>query len=636
MIDRSNAVGAVLVVVLVTIAVVAVYSAYDSDRVRFTIVQYGEGDTDPAPGEYSTKRGEVLTVSMTAADGWALTEVTVNDRSVWFQDGSVTVVLDGDSLIEVYFVSGLVVPPDPVEHVFTGSEVVAYLDNEYYTVTGGSAVDAGTYHAVLSLRSPEYCYWPDGSTGDRVVDWTILPRTVSVEDFGTIPVQTYSGGAMEPAMVPLSPLTADDIVSVRYSDNLLPGTAYAHVVTGGNFTGSVTLAFEIARAPVVVSIGDLTKVYGEADPGFDVHITGLVPGEDHVSYALIRAPGEDVGVYALTLQGPVIQGNYDVAFESGTLTILPRTVTVSTGSAEKVYDGTPLVDRTGSVEGVLSGDAYVITVTGTQTDAGTSVNSYLLAWDDPVDAFNYTVIEDLGTLTVDPYVLGVTDFEPVGPMQYTGSQIRPQVVLTQTPLDDGIVLDRDCTVTYGGNVSAGDGAGSVLIEGRCNATGSVTLDFGIYHGLAVYVTRDGSGDTYDDGSRRLSSFTAVDPLYDLDNVSAGKTQYAEMYVVNHSDYLGMRLGVTVTDLVGVPPVSGGQNGLYEGIQLMVQCNGVLEKVTLQEASSGVVQLGTIQTSGDIPMRVTLLVPDTLDGSDVQGSVLDFMLTVCIMPQGGGA
>jgi hypothetical protein len=195
------------------------------------------------------------------------------------------------------------------------------------------------------------------------------------------------------------------------------------------------------------------KVYGAADPALTAKVEGLVNGDaaSVISYKLNREAGVNVDTYAITASGEAVQGNYDVTYVPGILTIHPRQAVVTTGSADKVYDGTPLKDGTVSVSGVLPQDAYQISVTGTITDVGEADNWYSIVWADSGDADNYVLNGILGTLRVDPYVLTADDFLPISPMVYTGHQIRPDVFLTDALSDMGLTVGTDCIVTYGDN-----------------------------------------------------------------------------------------------------------------------------------------------------------------------------------------
>ena len=85
----------------------------------------------------------------------------------------------------------------------------------------------------------------------------------------------------------------------------------------------------------------------------------------------------------------------------GWVLINPAEVTITTGSAEKEYDGTALTNDEASISGLVSADEGKVTVaaTGSQTEAGSSDNTYDIDWDD-VNKDNYKVTEKLGTLTV--------------------------------------------------------------------------------------------------------------------------------------------------------------------------------------------------------------------------------------------
>ncbi len=86
---------------------------------------------------------------------------------------------------------------------------------------------------------------------------------------------------------------------------------------------------------------------------------------------------------------------------AGSVTITPKTYYVSTNSAEKVYDGKPLT-ASGSVVGLVEGDTATFTITGTQTEIGSSKNTYAdFAFTGDTKATNYVHGKDsIGTLTV--------------------------------------------------------------------------------------------------------------------------------------------------------------------------------------------------------------------------------------------
>ena len=102
--------------------------------------------------------------------------------------------------------------------------------------------------------------------------------------------------------------------------------------------------------------------------------------------------------------GNDVTAQFNVATTNGTLSITPATLTVTTGSATREYNGTALT-ASGSISGLVTPtggtqETATFAVTGSQTAVGGSSNTYTLTWDGTAKQSNYTLIESLGTLTV--------------------------------------------------------------------------------------------------------------------------------------------------------------------------------------------------------------------------------------------
>ena len=91
----------------------------------------------------------------------------------------------------------------------------------------------------------------------------------------------------------------------------------------------------------------------------------------------------------------------NVYYQIGTLTVTQANATVTTVSAEKVYDGVPFSAGDIGISGLAEADRERVTVTatGTITDVGSVANTYTIDWGD-VNSDNYFLSEELGTLTV--------------------------------------------------------------------------------------------------------------------------------------------------------------------------------------------------------------------------------------------
>ncbi|MBO6011300.1 MAG: LPXTG cell wall anchor domain-containing protein, partial [Oscillospiraceae bacterium] len=104
--------------------------------------------------------------------------------------------------------------------------------------------------------------------------------------------------------------------------------------------------------------------------GYTVEVT--VEGSQTVTGS---TPNKITGYVIRNAYGHVETGSFTVKTVNGTLTVKPAPLTVTADSAEKLYDGTPLVKDSYTSTALAEGDSFVsVTVTGSQTEPGTSAN----------------------------------------------------------------------------------------------------------------------------------------------------------------------------------------------------------------------------------------------------------------------
>ena len=150
----------------------------------------------------------------------------------------------------------------------------------------------------------------------------------------------------------------------------------------------------------------------------DADGVALVNGQDYtVSYDKDDRTNV-TGIITVTITGT---GNY-TGTATRTYQITPKAVTFTTNSAEKTFDNTAL-KADGSVDGIVEGETYSFTVTGSQTWVGSSANTYEMVWATEDNHYtakqsNYAVSENVGTLTV-------TDGTPENP-------VDPSLVVNKT------------------------------------------------------------------------------------------------------------------------------------------------------------------------------------------------------------
>ena len=104
-------------------------------------------------------------------------------------------------------------------------------------------------------------------------------------------------------------------------------------------------SFSITPATVIVMANDKVKVQGTDDPELTATVAGLRNGdpESLISYTISREEGEDAGTYAIIPAGTAKQGNYQVTYLPGKLTILDEsqiiTITITGNTATMTYNG---------------------------------------------------------------------------------------------------------------------------------------------------------------------------------------------------------------------------------------------------------------------------------------------------------
>ena len=194
---------------------------------------------------------------------------------------------------------------------------------------------------------------------------------------------------------------------------------------------------------------------------------------------------KDVGTIEVTITGI---GNY-----SGTVKrsykVTPKEYTVTTESATKTYSGTALT-ASGKVEGIVSGETVEFTTTGSQTEVGTSKNTYELVWKS-AKAINYTLAkESIGKLTVKAKSIvpddkdtpesdktGITVNEP-SDSKYDGKEHKEVLTVTDTKTGKELVAGTDYSVTYSSDL-VNAGTVKVTVAGLGNYSGSFTKTYKI-------------------------------------------------------------------------------------------------------------------------------------------------------------
>ena len=146
--------------------------------------------------------------------------------------------------------------------------------------------------------------------------------------------------------------------------------------------------------------------------------------------------------------------NVEFVVTDGALTITPRQVILTSATDEKVYDGTPLTNHnvTVSGDGFAAGEGAAYDVTGTQTDKGSSDNTFTYKLNENTKASNYSIELAPGELTVTPVTdkVIVTITEHSASLKYNGAE--QSVTGYDTAIDNTLYKETD--FTFSGDATA--------------------------------------------------------------------------------------------------------------------------------------------------------------------------------------
>lgn len=149
-------------------------------------------------------------------------------------------------------------------------------------------------------------------------------------------------------------------------------------------------------------VGELgNKIPVKAENGITYYVTGLTA----------ESVGTDAGTYPVKVEGTAVvtdadganlTNQFQIKVEKAALVVEKRNVTITSATASKQYDGTALTNSEVKVtgDGWATGEEPTYEVSGTQTLVGSSKNSFEYKFTDGINAKNYSVTKEEGTLTI--------------------------------------------------------------------------------------------------------------------------------------------------------------------------------------------------------------------------------------------
>ena len=339
-------------------------------------------------------------------------------------------------------------------------------------------VTANSYQKTFGEADPEFTAKVEGTLGNDKVDYTLSRKTgEDVGDYAITPAGEEKQG--------------------NYKVTYKPGT----------------LTIVAAQRTTALSVTSYNGVYDAKK--HTITVNGTVAGDKvEYSYDGGKTWVTDLKEYknvtkgSVAIQVKVTNTNYTPAetILSGTVTITPATLTITTPKAEKVYDGNALTAE-GSITGFVNGETATFVTTGSQTEVGNSKNTYTLTWDGTAKEINYTVSDSVGTLEVtkqsivpdpdNPESYKDVTIDDPSDATYDGKEHKWSPVVTDK---DGNELKEgtDYEVSYNkDDFTNVTGEIKVTITGKGNYTGTVDKTYQITP-KAVIITTDSDTRVFND------------------------------------------------------------------------------------------------------------------------------------------
>ena len=240
-------------------------------------------------------------------------------------------------------------------------------------------------------------------------------------------------------------------------------------------SASEPLTQTVQQAILLVTAGDASKVYGDANPVFTVNYDGFVLGQDASELGGVLGfdtPATDashVGMYTISLSG-LTSSDYAITYVDGSLSVTQASLTITADNQTKVY-GAAMPAFTVSYNGLVNGDSAASlatqpTLSTTATDAS-HVGSYAITVSGAVDA-DYAITYADGSLSITQASLTITADNQT---KVYGAAL-PAFTVSYSGLVNG---DTVASLTTSTTATAASHVGSYPIT----ATGAVDADYAI-------------------------------------------------------------------------------------------------------------------------------------------------------------
>ena len=431
----------------------------------------------------------VISYEVTAKDGSALTDYTVelpkivnvsdskelSANDIILKNRSGSVVDNNNFEMDIRGVTEYIITPRPLTVVLKENNVSYTYDAQprtlisetHYSLSNGSneglvgddsisftsLTDVGTFTVSNNNKSAITITNGNINNYDITVNgeltFAVTKREITVNLTNTYTSKIYDGTSFAfecsvPNLVPGHRIRLREVIdftdgeqtlTVNDIEDIISVTTNNSVKENYEIKLSGNLYYQITKRPITVTSGSATKVY-DGTPlecheafasGYESHSLLTNVGELEIvceyTGTQTNAGSSDNTFRVISITDINGSENYEVMKTNrGTLTVNKRNITLTTGSAEKAYDSTPLTKESLEVaegsENKLVADHIIIIndspisnwITGSQTAVGSTDNTYTSGLKAKVQIIdgkgndvtdNYTIEEiEMGTLTV--------------------------------------------------------------------------------------------------------------------------------------------------------------------------------------------------------------------------------------------
>ena len=276
------------------------------------------------------------------------------------------------------------------------------------TVSTSNTVETVVYKAITGyqLTSKPVVQAEKGKTKTVIFRYTTNQAVYIVKHYKQKPDGSYA----TPETEPKEEAAIGTWVTAEPKDY----TGYTCITDTDERSGAVKkgLVLEVYYNRVDFTVGDYTGKYD----GIEHTATFTGAGIDGDTYYYKTEGGEwtsfdtaselpqyvDAGSYQISVK--VVNDGAKSAPKTATVLIQPREITLTSGSDKKVYDGEPLtkdeVNITG--DGFVEKEGVTWEVTGSQTEVGSSKNTFTYSFNEGTKEQNYEITPEEGDLIVTP------------------------------------------------------------------------------------------------------------------------------------------------------------------------------------------------------------------------------------------